>query len=108
MDVVSVAQTAKLFLTGRIPHVEAQRAAIGVEDKRVDLDAQCGDVFLLELTRQMAFHKGSLVVKVKFSQVLMFKVELTLPTPPSPTSTNLKVGISWSVIFLYFFTHFTL
>jgi len=60
LNVVSIAETAKLLLTGRIPHVESQWAAIGVEDERMHLNAQCRHVFLFKLTSQMTFHKSRL------------------------------------------------
>lgn len=42
LDVVTVAETTELFLTGRVPDVEADRAKVGVEGERVDLDTKGG------------------------------------------------------------------
>ena len=42
LDVVAVAQAAKLLLAGRVPHIEADRAKVGVEGEGVDLDAEGG------------------------------------------------------------------
>lgn len=60
MNVVSVAETAELFLAGRVPNVESKRSSVSVEDERVHFDAQRGDVFLLEFTSQVALHKRGL------------------------------------------------
>jgi len=60
VDVVSVAQTAKLLLAGRVPHIELDLAEVGGEGERVDFDTEGGDVLLLELARQMALDEGGL------------------------------------------------
>jgi hypothetical protein len=60
LNVVSVAETAELLLAGRVPNVESKRTSISVKDKRVDFDAQRGDVFLLEFTGQVALHERGL------------------------------------------------
>ena len=62
LDVVTVAKTTEFLLTGCIPDVESEWAAVGVENKRVDLDTQSCNVFLFELTRQVTFHKGGLIL----------------------------------------------
>ena len=60
MDVVTVTETTELFLTSCIPDIESEGTAVGVENKGVDLDTQSCNVFLFELTRQVAFHEGGL------------------------------------------------
>jgi len=42
LDVVAVAETAELLLAGRVPHVEADGAKVGVEREGVDLDTESG------------------------------------------------------------------
>lgn len=59
-DVVTVAEAAKLLLASSVPDVEFDRAAVGVEHKRVHLDAKGSDIFLLEFTRQVTLDKGGL------------------------------------------------
>ena len=39
-DVIAVAQTAELFLTGRVPDVELNDSLLGLEFQRVNFDAQ--------------------------------------------------------------------
>lgn len=39
-DVVTVAEAAKLLLASSVPDIEFDRAAVGVEHKRVHLDAK--------------------------------------------------------------------
>jgi len=58
LDVVSVTKSAKLFLSGRVPHVELDRTAVGVENERVDFDAERRNVLFLELSGKMALDKG--------------------------------------------------
>lgn len=60
LDVVAVAQTTELLLAGGVPHIEADRTAIGVEYERVHLDAQRGHVPLLELASHVSLDKGRL------------------------------------------------
>jgi hypothetical protein len=78
VDVVSIAETTKLLLTGSIPDVELDLAQVLVlllamswlpqggrgpycgEAERVDFDTERGNVLLLELARQMALHEGRL------------------------------------------------
>lgn len=60
LDVVSVAEAAELLLSGGVPNVELDGAAVGVEDEGVDLDAEGGDVLLLELTGQVTLDEGGL------------------------------------------------
>lgn len=49
LNVITVAQTAKLLLASRVPNIESDRTAIRVKDQRMDFDAQRGHVFLLKL-----------------------------------------------------------
>ena len=42
LNVVSITETTKLLLSGRIPNVEADRAEVGGERERVDLDTEGG------------------------------------------------------------------
>jgi len=60
LDVVSVTETAKLFLSSRVPDVELDGSAIGVKDQGVDFDAQGGDILFFKLARQVALDKGRL------------------------------------------------
>lgn len=59
-DVVTIAETTKLFLTGGIPNVKLDLPAGGEERHRVDLDTKGGDVLLLELAGHVALHEGGL------------------------------------------------
>lgn len=58
LDVVSITESSKLFLTSRVPAVEFDGAAVGVKDERVDFDAEGGHVLFLEFARQVALNKG--------------------------------------------------
>jgi hypothetical protein len=86
VDVVAIAQTAKLLLAGRVPDVELDGAEVlrasvwrsaaegrtyGGEAERVHLDTERRDVLLLELARQMALDKGRLraVLACRLSRV---------------------------------------
>eukprot|EP00628_Pelagophyceae_sp_CCMP2097_P041750 CAMPEP_0184243558 /NCGR_PEP_ID=MMETSP0977-20130417/337_1 /TAXON_ID=483370 /ORGANISM="non described non described, Strain CCMP2097" /LENGTH=259 /DNA_ID=CAMNT_0026548827 /DNA_START=101 /DNA_END=877 /DNA_ORIENTATION=- len=60
LDVVAVAQAAEALLARRVPDIEFDRSAVGVEDQRVDLDAERSDVLLLELARQVALDERRL------------------------------------------------
>lgn len=60
VDVVSVAETTKLLLTGSVPHIELELTEIGEETKRVNLDTKGGNVLLLELSGQVALDEGGL------------------------------------------------
>ena len=59
-DVVSVAQSSELLLTGSVPAVEYDVTDIRVEGKRIHLDSHRRDVLLLELTRSMTLHERGL------------------------------------------------
>jgi hypothetical protein len=60
------------------------------EAERVDLDAEGGDVFFLELSSEMALDEGSLGVLAALMDET--RSRFTFPVPPSPTRTSLKVG----------------
>lgn len=80
VDVVAIAQSAKLFLTGGVPDVEndltqvlcdmsdevlnsrekGDRKAYGGEAKRVNFDTERCNVLLLEFSSQVALDKGGL------------------------------------------------
>ena len=57
---VSITETSELFLTGSIPHVEADGSMVGVENHRVNLNTESGDILLLELACQMSLDEGGL------------------------------------------------
>jgi len=58
LDVVPIPKTTKLFLTGGVPHVEADCAKVGGKLERVDLNTECGNVFLFEFTSQVALDES--------------------------------------------------
>ena len=105
VDVVAVTETTELLLSRGIPDVEADGAQVGVELERVHLDTEGGDVLLLELTSQVTLDEGGLwqtwSVFALWKYFLHHGVSswaasrkfLTLPVPPSPTRTSLKVGV---------------
>ena len=55
--VVAVMLISLDFLAGCVPHVEADDASVCVKDKRVDLDSDGCDVFVLKLAGQVTLHK---------------------------------------------------
>ena len=57
LNVVSVAKTAEFFLPSSVPDVESEWTTVGMEDEGVHFDSECGDVFLLELTSQVALRR---------------------------------------------------
>ena len=65
------------------------------EAEWVDLDTERCDVLLFELASQMALDEGRLRCPVSAydAKVVSAAAQLTLPVPPSPTSTSLKVGV---------------
>jgi len=58
LNVVSISETAELFLASGVPDVEANSAIIGRERQRMNFDTEGGDVLLLEFTRQVALDKS--------------------------------------------------
>ena len=59
-DIVSVTETTELLLTCGVPNIEVDLSVVGEEGHGVNLDSECGDVALLELTSQMTLDEGSL------------------------------------------------
>ena len=41
LDVISIAETTKFFLSGRVPNIKAYSAEVGLEFEGVDLDTEC-------------------------------------------------------------------
>jgi hypothetical protein len=79
LNVVSIAQTTKLFLTSRVPDVELDGSAIGKKEQGVDFDTQSRHVLSFEFTRQMTLDKGRFTDasvaqhnELEFGNVLMF------------------------------------
>lgn len=60
LNVVSIAQSSKLFLSGSVPYIEFDGSTVGVESQRVDFDSESGDVLLFELSSEMALDKCGL------------------------------------------------
>lgn len=58
---VTITKTTKLFLTSGIPGVEANSTEVGVESKRVNLNTEGGNVFLLEFSGQMALDEAAIL-----------------------------------------------
>ena len=57
LDVVSIAKASEFLLSSRVPDVELDGPAVGVEKERVHFDAQGRNVLLLELASQVTLHK---------------------------------------------------
>jgi len=60
LNVISIPEAAELFLSCRIPDVEADRAEGGRELERVDFYTECRNVLLLELARQVSLDESRL------------------------------------------------
>jgi len=58
LDVVSVSQTTKFFLSSSIPNIETYGTEVGREGERVDFDTERGDVLLFKFTRQVALDES--------------------------------------------------
>jgi hypothetical protein len=58
LNIVTVSQSPKLFLSGSIPDIKFNRTSVGVKGERMDLHTQSRDVFLFKFARQVAFHEG--------------------------------------------------
>ncbi len=58
-NVVSFSETTEFFLSGSIPKGELDRAVVGVESNRADLNTLSGDIFFFELTCDVSFDEGS-------------------------------------------------
>ena len=61
IDVVSVTETAKLFLASSIPDLKLDLTVVGEEAKGMDLDTLGGNILFLKLTSQVTLDKGSLI-----------------------------------------------
>ena len=60
LDVVAITETAKLFLTSRVPGVEADGTVVGVEHQGMHLHTHRRNILFLKLTGQVSLHKGRL------------------------------------------------
>ena len=60
LNVVPIAQPAKFLLPRCVPDIEPNLPKVGVEFERVNLDAKCRHIFLLEFPSQVALHKRRL------------------------------------------------
>lgn len=58
LNVVTISEATKLFLTSSVPNIESDGSSIGMENQRMNFDTQSGNIFLLELASQMSFDKG--------------------------------------------------
>lgn len=102
---------------GRISSSGGRGESYGRETKRVNFDTESGDVLLLELSSQVTLDESGLLCGYPVSFELLFRSERmetmrkstdkarsrrrdgrTLPVPPSPTRTSLKVGTSAIVV----------
>lgn len=59
-NVVSIAETTELLLTGSIPAVEDHGTKGSEERQRVDFNTHSGDIFLFEFTCSVSFNEGGL------------------------------------------------
>jgi hypothetical protein len=59
LDVISIAQSSELFLPRSIPDIEFDRPSISMEDKRVNLYTESGNVFLFEFSSQVPLNECS-------------------------------------------------
>ena len=93
LDVISVSQPAELLLASSVPHVEPDGAPVSVEHQRMDLTSNvkkmssARDLWLTSTPRVATYFFSNSPVRCLLTKVV-------LPVPPSPTRTNLKVGIS--------------
>ena len=69
-----------------------------MEDQWVNLHTKSRHILLLKLTSQMAL--GEELVKIQDGKINVTLTKVVLPVPPSPTRTNLKVGMSSPVAIL--------
>uniref|UniRef100_A0A8D8RWT0 Uncharacterized protein n=1 Tax=Cacopsylla melanoneura TaxID=428564 RepID=A0A8D8RWT0_9HEMI len=60
LDIITVSESSKLFLSCRIPHIESDCSSVCMEHQRMHFNTQCGNVFLFKLSRQVAFDEGCL------------------------------------------------
>ena len=57
-NVITISETTKLFLTGGIPHVEANLTLRGEKLHWVDFDTEGSNVFLFEFSSKMSLDKS--------------------------------------------------
>jgi hypothetical protein len=64
------------------------------ETERVNFYSECRNVLLLELAGNVTLDEGGLEMALSIHNAkLELCIAVTLPVPPSPTSTSLKVGM---------------
>lgn len=61
VDVVPIAETTELLLSGSVPDVELNGAQVCAEAERVDFDTESCDVLLLELSGDVALDECGLL-----------------------------------------------
>jgi hypothetical protein len=59
LDVITITETTKFFLSGSIPNIEDDIAVVGGEGQGVDFNTKGGDVFFLKFTSQVTLDKSS-------------------------------------------------
>lgn len=57
-NIVAFSQTAKFLLASRVPKAELDGPMVCIEDNRADLNSLGGNIFLLELSRDVSLHEG--------------------------------------------------
>jgi len=57
LDIVTVSQTTKLFLACCIPNTEFNGSIFGVENERVNFNAERGYIFLFKFTSLVTLNK---------------------------------------------------
>lgn len=60
LNVVAISQTTEFLLASRVPHVESDGTSVGVENQRMNLNAQCCNVLLLEFSGHVTFDESGL------------------------------------------------
>jgi len=59
LDVITITETAKFFLSSGIPDIKDDIAEVGGEGEGVDFNTKGGDVFFLKFTSQVTLDKSS-------------------------------------------------
>merc|ERR1719343_1442822 len=57
LDVVTITESSKFLLTGSVPNIECQLAAVRGKFERMDLHTERRNVLFLELAGQVAFYQ---------------------------------------------------
>jgi len=57
LDVVTITETTKLFLTRCVPHIEFDGPTVRMECERVDFHTERGNIFLFKLSRQVPLYE---------------------------------------------------